>query len=118
MGFSDDYSVSRKGKNATPWHAPYSPPFNMEDYKREQERLKREKEEALKAKKDEEENESYPFSFLATLIAGFLYNHGGAQPFSQESDIIYDEYQKNIENDLNELSERHGEQIIHNYMGV
>ena len=115
MGFSDDYSVSRKGENATPWHAPYSPPFDMDAYKRKLERLKQEKEDAKKAK--EKEKESSPNSFLANVIAEFFYNHGGAQPFSQESDIIYDEYQKNIENDLNELSKRHGEQIIHNYMG-
>ena len=54
MGFSEDYSVSRKGKNATMGHAPYSPPFDMDAYRRKQERLKREKEEALKAKEDEE----------------------------------------------------------------
>ena len=36
MGFSDDYSVSRKGENATPWHAPESPPFDMDAYKRKQ----------------------------------------------------------------------------------
>ena len=65
MGFSDDYSVSRKGENATPWLAPYSPPFNMEDYKREQERLKREKEEAKKAS-EEEENYS-PWAWLLNL---------------------------------------------------
>ncbi len=68
MGFSDDYSVSRKGENATPWHAPYSPPFNMEDYKREQERLKREKEEALKAKEDEENLPFYKKLILPILL--------------------------------------------------
>ncbi len=72
------------------------------------------KEDAKKAK--EKEKESSPNSFLANVIAGFLYNHGGAQPFSPEAEIIYDEYQKNIENDLNELFEQHGAQITHNYM--
>ena len=86
----------------------------MDAYRRKQERLKREKEDAKKAK--EKEKESSPNSFLANVIAGFLYNHGGAQPFSQEAEIIYDEYQKNIENDLNELSKRYGKQIIYNYM--
>ncbi|MDO5479138.1 MAG: peptidoglycan-binding domain-containing protein, partial [Clostridia bacterium] len=68
MGFSEDYSVSRKGKNATMGHAPYSPPFNMDAYKRAQERLKREKEEALKVK-EEDEN----FSLLARLLNLPLY---------------------------------------------
>ena len=113
MGFLEDYSVSRKGKNSTPWMPPESSPFNMEAYNKRQEELKREEE----AKKAEKEKESSPLSFLANVIAGFLYNHGGAQPFSPEAEIIYDEYQKNIENDLNELSKRHGEQMIHNYMG-
>ncbi len=60
MGFSDDYSVSRKGRNATPWHVPESPPFNMEAYKKNQERLKLEEE----ANKSEEEN----FSLGAWLL--------------------------------------------------
>ncbi len=63
MGFSDDYSVSRKGANATPWHAPESRPFNLEAYNRKQEELKRE-EEAAKKTKEEEEN----FSFWAHLL--------------------------------------------------
>ena len=69
MGFSDDYSVSRKDENATPWHAPYSPPFNMEDYKREQERLKREKE----AKKyyEDYKNKEAVAKFLGWLFTGF-----------------------------------------------
>lgn len=63
MGFSDDYSVSRKGENATPWHAPESPPFNMDAYNKKQERLKQEVEEAKKLKKEKEN-----FSLWAGLL--------------------------------------------------
>lgn len=72
MGFSEDYSVSRKGENATPWHVPESPPFNMEAYKRKQEELKREEE---AKNKTEEENTSLwawllnlPLSVLSLII--------------------------------------------------
>ena len=62
MGFSNDYSVSRKGENATPWHAPESPPFNMEAYKRKQD--------AEKYYEDYKNKEALA-KFLGCLFTGF-----------------------------------------------
>ncbi len=56
MGFAEDYSISRKGKNATPWNLPFSPPFNLEQYNKEQEKRKAEKEQRIKEEKEAEKD--------------------------------------------------------------
>ncbi len=59
MGFAEDYSIKRQGKNATPYNHPYSPPFNLEEYNKEQADKKGEKE-------DDEVN------LITRLWGGFL----------------------------------------------
>ena len=193
MGFLEDYSVSRKGKNATPWMPPESSPFNAYECdpfneiisERKEIGLWSEDKEAVKAiqyfllqnnyldangkplkidgifgpatefavKRYQKEHlltvdgivgpatiasmadyvstpgSGYPihytkvkddakFSDIFSWIeaAKFLHTYGGAQPFSPEAELIYDEYQKNIENDLQELVKKYGQQAIQIYI--
>ncbi len=65
MGFSEDYSVSRSGRNATPWHHPTSPPFNLERYNRE---LKEYEEEKKQRAKEDEKADAFSFVDFIMLL--------------------------------------------------
>ncbi len=106
MGFTEDYSIQRKGKNATPFNHPYSPPFNLERYNKEQEEEKEEKEQRIK--KDEAMKDNILLRALKRWFLGAsditgVYASGVAQAIDEERLKNKEEEEENVAYEIPEM---------------